>query len=77
MVNPTKKMIDPEKTAECDRQTQEQTRKGDPDMNTYEHQILNTCIQTFINLYGHMPEPKDLLEMLGERYRAFILPAAA
>ncbi len=33
--------------------------------NTYENQILNTCIQTYYNLYGVKPGPQELAEMLG------------
>ena len=36
--------------------------------NTYEVQILNTCIQTYYNLNGVMPGTPELIEMLGEDY---------
>lgn len=32
----------------------------------YKEQIRNLCIQTYFNLYGVMPTPSELAEMLGD-----------
>lgn len=32
----------------------------------YKEQIRNLCIQTYFKLYGVMPTPSQLAEMLGE-----------
>ena len=32
----------------------------------YKEQIRNLCIQTYFNLYGVMPTPSELNEMLGD-----------
>ena len=40
--------------------------------NTYEAQIIRTCIQTYFNLYGVMPGTKDMVEWLGETYEKVI-----
>ena len=46
--------------------------KGVTDMTNYELQILKTCIQTYLNLYGVMPGTPELVEMLGSEYESII-----
>ena len=41
-------------------------------MTNYELQILKTCIQTYLNLYGVMPGTPELIEMLGSEYENII-----
>ena len=41
--------------------------------NTYENQILNTCIQTYYNLHGIMPGTQELIEMLGESFEKNVM----
>ncbi len=37
-----------------------------------EYQKINLCIQTYYNLYGVMPDTKELTEMLGEEYASTV-----
>ena len=41
-------------------------------MSNYELQIKETCIRTWYNLYGVMPGPQELMEMLGDAYNKVI-----
>ena len=38
-------------------------------------QQVNLCIQTYFNLYGHMPSLKEMIEWLGNGYRPMVAAA--
>ena len=42
------------------------------ELTSYEIQAINTCIQTYFNLYGVMPTLRDMIGWLGESYEKVI-----